>query len=38
LGLEIEPSESFEKIPVSAIVDKVAELSNLPFAPNSLIH
>lgn len=38
LGLEIEPSESFEKIPVSAIVDKVAELSKLPFAPNSLIH
>ena len=38
LGLDIEHSESFEKIPVSAIVDKVAEMSNLPFAPNSKIY
>ena len=37
MGMEIEAAESFEKLPVSAIVDKVAELSNLPYAPNSLV-
>ena len=38
MGLELESGESFEKIPVSAIVDKVAEMSGLPYAPNSLIN
>ena len=38
MGLELESGESFEKIPVSAIVDKVAEMSGLPYSPNSLIN
>lgn len=36
-GAGVEAGSSDEKIPVTSIVDKVAELTNLPYAPNSLI-
>jgi hypothetical protein len=37
MGFGVKAGKSFNKVYITDVVDRVAERSNLPYAPNSLL-